>query len=106
MLGSQKRGTDFSAGGPLPMLRDRMHQGSAGGGAEYRIDDECFGEARVSEGSLHDSGLVGCGLGIDRVNFATEGFAIHDCYVQQQTSGYSPRGTVGRGDPVAARTSL
>jgi hypothetical protein len=74
MLGSQKRGTDFSSTRPLRVLRDCMHQGCAGGGTEHGVDDKGFGEARVFQRGLHDPGLASCGFGIS--DFGTDGFHI------------------------------
>jgi hypothetical protein len=92
MLGSQKRGADLPAAGPLRMPRDRMHERCAGGGTEHGVDDEGFGEARVFERGLHDSGLASYGFGISDFgidDFAIDGFAIHDCYLEQERSRYS-----------------
>src|SRR5208282_3909291 len=105
MRGSQKGGADFSAGGPLRMPRDRMHQGCAGGGTEHGVDDEGFGESRVFERGLHDSGLAGYGFGV--VYFGGNDFAVFDpagaylaipgVYIQQERRGYSARGAAGQG---------
>jgi hypothetical protein len=94
MLGSQQGGADFSAAGPLLMLRDRMHQRCVGGGTEHGVDDEGFGEARVIERGPHHSGLASYGFGID--DFVIVFFAIHDFYIQQERSGYSARGAAGQ----------
>src|SRR5208282_605595 len=104
MRGSQKGGAHFSAGGPLRMARDRMHQGCAGDGAEHGVDDEGFGESRVFERDLHDSGLAGYGFGVvyfggndfSVFNFAGDDFAISGFYIQQERRRYSARGAAGQ----------
>src|ERR1019366_2066173 len=97
------------AGGPLRMPRDRMHQSCAGRGTKHGADDEGFGQSRVFERDLHDSGLAGYGFGV--VYFGGNDFAFFDCavfnlagadlafpgfYIQQERRGYSARGAAGQ----------